>query len=223
VSVLYVYAIADSTVEPATTGLHRAPLRKIESGQLAALVSEHPRAPEPDEDTLWAHEQVVEDLMATTAILPLRFGSCVEEAGTLVTMLADRHEEFLASLQRVRGAIEVSVRAELPADPATEEPARDPGSPGSGTAYLLERARREQRGQDAAELVHRPLAALARASVAPAVGGDPTLFKAAYLVEEASLEAFGLRVGELNGSLDGVRVSATGPWPPYSFVGGRSQ
>jgi hypothetical protein len=59
--------------------------------------------------------------------------------------------------------------------------------------------------------------------VAPAVGGDPTLFKAAYLVEEASLEAFGLRVGELNGSLDGVRVSATGPWPPYSFVGGRSQ
>jgi len=216
VSVLYVYAITDSRAEPRLEGLHGEPLRRIEGGELAALVSEHAVAPEPDEELLWAHEQVVEDLMSQATVLPLRFGSTVERAEALSAMLAERREEFLQSLERVRGAVELSVRAELPAPSVETASVR----PRSGTAYLQERAERERREREAVELVHRPLAALARSSMPPGSPRDPRRFKAAYLVEESSVEAFGNRVGQLNADLEGVRVSCTGPWPPYSFVAG---
>jgi hypothetical protein len=219
--VLYAYAITDLGDDPMTTGLHGAPLRRIENGQLAAVVSEHPVPPEPDEDLLWAHEQVVEDLMSFATILPLRFGSSVGRAEELIAMLAERREEFVDALARVRGAVEISVRAELPTLPA-EDPSRLPAPPRSGTAYLLERAEREQRGKDAAELVHRPLASLARRCTPPVSTRGARRFKAAYLVEEAAVERFGERVGELNANLAGVRISCTGPWPPYSFVAERS-
>lgn len=211
---LHVYAITDSPVDLEATGLRGAPLWRIESGELAGVASEHAVAPELDEEVLWAHEQVVEELMSIGTILPLRFGSMVERAETLIAMLAERRKEFLEALERVRGAVEISVRAELPA-PEVEEPS---SRPSSGTAYLMERAEQERRERNAAELVHRPLVALARRCVPPAGTRDPRRFKAAYLVEEGQVEAFGQRVGELNSDLAGVRVSCTGPWPPYSFV-----
>jgi len=218
VSVLYVYAITDSRAEPQLAGLHGAPLQRIEGGKLAALVSEHPVAPELDEEVLWEHEQVVEELMSLATILPLRFGSSVERAEALVAMMAERREEFVESLDRVRGAVELSVRAELPA-PRAEDP---PPRPRSGTDYLMQRAARERREREAVELVHRPLSALARCSMPPVTPRDPRQFKAAYLVEETGVEEFGSRVSELNARLEDIRVSCTGPWPPYSFVAERS-
>lgn len=216
--VLYVYAITDSHAEPDVAGLDGAPLQRVEGGELVGLVSEHAVPPELDEEMLWAHEQVVENLMSLATILPLRFGSSVERAEALIVMMTERREEFLEALERVRGAVEISVRAELPA-PGAEDP---PPRPGSGTAYLLQRAERERRGRDAVELVHRPLAALARACVPPVSPHDSRQFKAAYLVEERGVEEFGNRVGELNSAIEDARVSCTGPWPPYSFVAERS-
>jgi len=217
--VLYVYAITDSLAAPSATGLHGAALRRIKSGRLAALVSEHATTPEPDEEVLWAHEQVIEELMSSATILPLRFGSSVERAEDVIAMLAERREEFVDALERVRGAVELSVRAEL-----LEAPRLDPAPPPrSGTAYLMERAEQERRGRSAVELVHRPLAALARSSVPPVGTRDPHQFKAAYLVDAERVEDFGSRVGELNADLDSARVSCTGPWPPYSFVAERGR
>ena len=217
-SVFYVYAITDSLACPKVAGLQGAPLQRIESRPLAGIASEHAAAPELVEDVLWAHEQVVEELMSSATILPLRFGTSVERAESLIAMMAERREEFLESLESVRGAVEISVRAELPA-PAAENP---PPRPRSGTAYLMALAERERREREAAELVHQPLAALAKHCVPPVPTGDPRQVKAAYLVESSQVEAFRDRVGELNDGLEEVRVSCTGPWPPYSFVGERS-
>ena len=219
--VLYVYAITDSLAAPSATGLHGAPLRRIKSGGLAAVISEHPIALEPDEDLLWAHEQVVEDLMSSATILPLRFGSSVERAEDLIAMLSERREEFVDALERVRGAVELSVRVQLPASPS-RDPQRASLRPRSGTAYLLERAEQERRGREAVDLVHRPLLRLARRCTSPVSARDPGKFKAAYLVDKGVTERFGERVGELNAGLDEVKVSCTGPWPPYSFVAERS-
>jgi Gas vesicle synthesis protein GvpL/GvpF len=217
--VLYVYAVTDSFTGSAATGLHGAPLRAIECGPVQAVVSEHAAAPDPGEDLLWAHERVVEELMEGATILPMRFGTIVEGPEALVAMLEPRREELDTALERVRGAVELSVRAELPsvAEPVDVEPL-PAGPPGPGTAYLLERAGRQRRGEEAAELIHRPLAALARRSMRKAGGGDPRAFKAAYLVDEGTVAAFGVRVDRLNATLGDVRVSCTGPWPPYSFV-----
>jgi hypothetical protein len=217
-SVLYVYAVTGSFSGSLAAGLHGAPLRAIAGGPLEAIYSEHAVAPEPDEKLLWAHEQVVEDLMESSTILPMRFGSTVESREGLAGLLNERQEEFMASLERVRGAVELSVRAQLPVAADPDERARPAWRSQPGTAYLLERARRQRRSEDAAGRIHRPLAALARTSAPKASIGGPGPFKVAYLVDEESVEAFGERVGELNSTLADTKVSCTGPWPPYSFV-----
>jgi hypothetical protein len=108
-------------------------------------------------------------------------------------MLAERADELLAALERVRGAVELGVRGEVCAPPA---PAA------SGTEYLLRRV--------ADERIHEPLASLSRASVRrsrpPHIG--------AYLVDRGAVDRFRARVHELGGDL-----VCTGPWPPYSFCG----
>ena len=216
--VLYVYAVVDSFPGSVVAGLHAAPLRAIECGSVQVIVSEHAVAPEPDEDLLWVYEQVVEGLMEDATVLPMRFGSTVEGPEALVAVLERRQEEFVAALERVRGAVELSVRAELPsvAEAVDAEP-RLMQHAGPGTSYLLERARDQRRSEDAVELIHRPLTALAKRSKRK-TSGDPNAFKAAYLVEEEAVESFGQRVERLNVTLGDVKVSCTGPWPPYSFV-----
>jgi hypothetical protein len=215
--VLYVYAVTDSFPGSVATGLQDAPLRAIECGPVQAVVSEHAAPPKPNEGLLWAHEQIVEELMEESTILPMRLGSTVEGTEALIPMLERRREEFIASLNRVRGAVELSVRAQLPSvtDPLNIEPITPQAGP--GTAYLLKRAQRQRRGEEAAEMIHRPLAALARQSMRKR-GGDPRAFKAAYLVDQDVVEAFGERVEQLDGNLGDAKVICTGPWPPYSFV-----
>jgi hypothetical protein len=215
--VLYVYAVTDFfPASLAVAGLHGAPLRTISSGPLAAIYSEHEVVPEPDEELLWSHEQIVEELMEDSTILPMRFGSTVESPEALTDWLTERREEFGVSLKRVRGAVELSVRAQLPDAKEADKKGRPTWRSQPGTAYLLDRARRQRRSEDAAERIHRPLAALARRSVPKAGAGSA--FKAAYLVDEESVGAFGERVGELNSTLADAKISCTGPWPPYSFV-----
>lgn len=219
---LYVYAIADKEAPATATGLHGSRLRSLHCGPLVAVASEHRVLPEADETELWAHESVVERLMQTSTILPMRFGTTVEETGVLLALVKERQQEFEAGLERVRGAVELSVRAQLP-DAPEPIPVSD-SEPGDaehpGTTYLLDRARGVRHGEGLAEAIHQPLVKLARESAQRRHAGVPAAFRAAYLVDEKHVAAFGEAVGQLNTQLREVKVSCTGPWPPYSFVAG---
>ena len=219
---LYVYAIADREAPAAASGLHGSRLRSLRSGPLVAVVSEHRVLPEADETELWAHETVVEQLMQTSTVLPMRFGTTVEGDAVLLALIEERREEFEAGLERVRGAVELSVRAQLPEAP---EPVPVPDSePGEaehpGAAYMLDRARRLRQGEELAEAIHQPLVSLARESAQRRHAGVQATFRAAYLVDEENVAAFGDAVGALNMQLRETKISCTGPWPPYNFVGG---
>lgn len=219
--VLYVYAVTASHHRPRElAGLDGLPLRVVESGPVEAIYSEHEVVPEPDEDLLWAHEQVVEGLMKDWTLLPMRFASTVDEPQALALMLEQRRDEFLVALERVQGAIELSVRAQLSSEEEEETGEQLSIAPGGGpgTAFLFERARRHRHAESLVDLIHQPLALLARRSLLKPRHGSPREFKAAYLVEKGMVEDFGRRVSRLNATLGDVRVSCTGPWPPYSFV-----
>lgn len=217
--VLYVYAVTASRPRSmAVAGLHGLPLRVIANGPLEAIYSEHEVAPEPDEDLLWAHEQVVEGLMKESTLLPMRFASTVEGPEALATMLEQRRGEFLAALERVQGAIELSVRARLSSEPEPGDEPEPPAGLGPGTAYLFERVRFQRREEAMVDLIHHPLTLLAKRSVLTPSRGNARELKAAYLVDEGMVEDFSHRVGRLDATLSDVAVSCTGPWPPYSFV-----
>jgi hypothetical protein len=207
---IWVYAICEQPELPsaAVAGLDDAPLEAIVEGPLLAIVSRHERAPaEPVLSVLLAHERVVEALMGQRTVLPLRFGTRFPEAGDLRAVLVERRRALLDALDRVRGRVELAVRAMRPAAAAVPAAA-------SGREYLSAKLTGER---SAAEL-HEPLAALAvaaRRSPKPAPG---ELLRAAYLVEQPAVGRFRGAVERLQRGHPETALLCTGPWPAYSFV-----
>lgn len=217
-SVLYLYAIADPGTKVEVGGLQGADVRSIHAGGVEVIVSEHDHVePSADVDDLWAHEAVVESAGENgAAVLPLRLGSVLRDEAALVALVEERAQEFLRALDRVRGAVEIGVRAAVTEGAPETEPITDERP---GTAYLMTRLAQKQRGDEVIDLVHRPLADLAREHVRLDRSiGDQTSVRLAYLVDEDVVEPFQERVRDLETELDHVRLACTGPWPPYSFA-----
>lgn len=217
---LYVYAITESAARPRGLGLRSAPLTVIGDEAPFAVASDHDRSIEPGEDDLWGHERVVEELMKKGPVLPLRFGTKVADEARLATVLEERRDEFKAALRRVRGAVELGVRARVRANPSrVPASAAAQGAPaGPGTGYMLGRLESERQLADVAARIHGPLAALARRSTHRPAGATAGAFKAAYLVDRERVERFRGRVEELTQEIEGATLTCTGPWPPYSFT-----
>jgi Gas vesicle synthesis protein GvpL/GvpF len=220
-TLLYVYAVVEGAPAELGRGLDGAPLRAVTSGQVAAVVSEHERAPEPAEKTLWQHEDVAERLLEVGAVLPMRFGATVAGTKQLKALLRTRQDEFLGLIAMVRGAVELSVRAELPAPDSDRDTGGDAATEQSGTEYMRHRGRALRSVDRAKERLHQPLKDLARRALVlePRGAGWERAFRGAYLVDGERVETFAARVDGLAEEL-GAEVSCTGPWPPYSFVVG---
>jgi hypothetical protein len=192
------YAITDDPAPP------KPPLRAVRSDGLTALCAPAEQR-ELTAEVLWEHEAVVESLMEERDLLPLRFGTLVEDDAAAARAIEERREELRRSLDRVRGAVELAVRAEAsaPKDLTLEAT--------TGAEYIRAKARRT----DAARMLHEPLAFLARESV---MQPGPELLRAAYLVDREAVESFVGLVQRLQETHAGLRVLCTGPWPPYSFA-----
>lgn len=126
-----------------------AQLRALAAGGLTAVVG-----PAGDEEataeSLWRHEELVEELMADRDVLPVRYGTRFADDEDAAQAVAARRATLVAALERVRGAVELSVRAigadarathaalaELARD-AVEREAKPPEV--LRAAYLVERA-----------------------------------------------------------------------------------
>jgi hypothetical protein len=196
--VIELYAITDDPAPP------DPPLRALKVDGLTALCAPAQRR-EMTAEVLWEHEAVVESLMEERDLLPMRFGTLVEDDEAAIRALEERREELRRGLDRVRGAVELAVRAEAIA----------PSSPSSAGMTGAEYIRAKAHRTEVARLLHEPLAFLARESV---VQPGPELLRAAYLVDREAVDGFVGLVARLQETHDGIRVLCTGPWPPYSFA-----
>lgn len=214
---LLVYGIVEATGnDPCGVGLNEEPLHAVVDGPLAAVVSDHSGAPvEPTADALSAYERTVRRLMDRGAVLPAQFGSVVDDETAVRELLRRRRRDLVARLVRVRGAVEIGLRASWrgrtrrPSDPRSQ----------SGTSYLRDRLELRQSARRVATELD-PLGALARSS-RRAIAPRPDLpVLNAYLVDSGRVGEFVELVEQLDDRLDEVELVCTGPWPPYSFAEG---
>jgi hypothetical protein len=115
-----------------------ARLRAIPAGELTAVVGPADRS-EPTADALWRHEELVQALMADRDVLPVRYGTRFaddEEAAAAVTA---REATFAAALERVRGAVELSVHGTDEVQSQLRGLARDVVQRPGRSAYLVDR------------------------------------------------------------------------------------
>lgn len=240
----YVYGIAEE--HPALERLEGVEL--IRHGSLTAVVRGVPLEefdesvlPERLNDREWlernarGHEDVLQAAAAVTSVVPLRFGTIYRSREQVARMLDERAEELAASLDRVRGHVELGVKAWVDtakleeALPQESAPARG----GAGAAYLQRRARERERSHEIAlrcaelaEAAHRRLSAVSVAAVAnrpqqrELTGRAETmLLNGAYLVrDDEGLRREVERLAAAHSSL-GVEYELTGPWPPHNFAG----
>jgi hypothetical protein len=187
-----------------------APLTVVPSHRLAAVCA--PAGPgEFTAEALWRHEEVVEALMRDRDLLPVRYGTRLPDEPAAEHALVERQRELAEALDRVRGAVELSLRV------LTSEP--PPDEPSSGADYLRAKSRSAAEREAVVRTVHEPLAILARATRRRPRTPVSEPLRAAYLVDRAAVETFTGLVSRLQDSNPGLRTLCTGPWPPYSFAG----
>jgi len=255
-TVLYVYGIVgadaadDVEREVASAALGQTP-RLLRAGSLAALVSEVPLAefgadvlPERLNDRDWleervqAHEDVLEAALARTTVIPFRFGAIYHGNGDVARMLGERRRELEEALERVRGRVELGVKAYVDRQLLEERlrsASREASSEGAGAgrAYLLGRQAERRVVAEADEAcaaaiaeAHERLSAIAvdarvNRPQPRELSGRPEqmLLNGAYLVErgdsriESEVESLRTAYRGL-----GIAFELTGPWPPYNFV-----
>ncbi len=188
-------AITDAAGPPP----ERPPLRIVESGRLAALCApaeERELTPE----ALWEHERLVEALMEQRDVLPVRYGTRVRDEEEAARAIGEREAELAEALDKVRGAVELSVRV-----------IGDRPPPASGTEFI--------RGRAEVAALHERLSLVARDSARRPARAVGELMRAAYLVDRGAVDDFVALVERLQAEADGgLRLLCTGPWPPYSFT-----
>lgn len=213
---VYVYAVTEGAAGLAAgnvVGLADGEVRIVSIPGLAAIVSDHPGGLDsPSEDDLWAHERVVERVMADRSVLPMRFGSLLADDEAVSALLTTRRAEFTSGLRRVAGAIELGVRV------AWHPGGAAPGDSTSGSAYLQSLVDQRRRARALAERIDAPLARLARDSRQRLLLTDNLPLSGAYLVDRERLDAFKTEVAALDEQIGQAEIMCTGPWPPYSFA-----
>lgn len=202
------YAVTDGKATVEGVGLNQQPLREIGNRGLTAVVSDHDESPSTSEPNLWEYEQVVEQLMTAATVLPARFGATASSDKQIKAMLSDRREELKTTLDEVRGAVEIAIRAPVPQQPIAD-------SVRTGTEYLEAQLQERRRARELLAHVELAVGSLARAKRR----GSNSDNTAAYLVDHDKVDQF---VAQLQ-QLERPEIAWTGPWPPYSFVNGTTQ
>lgn len=205
------------------------PVCLLPRGDLAAVVSPSPLGPwPPDEARLSLHEAVVEQVMASRSILPVRFNTILRTEEAVIALLDQRAREFRSALERVAGKVEMGLRVlwEPPGEGEVHADQEIEGG-GPGTEYLSRRLKEEwrrakllQAGERLIQELDAPLRSLAVESWLQRFPTNRLLIAGAYLVERPRVDAFREGVVKAREQFPRLRFLLTGPWPPYHFVNG---
>lgn len=112
----YLYAIAEAGLElpSGLAGLDTDPVMAIACGEVVAVASMTERMQvRPERAHLKAHNDVLNLLMQSATVLPFSFGTIARNAGEVRECIAVRSDAVSGELARLRGMVEMGVRARI--------------------------------------------------------------------------------------------------------------
>lgn len=229
----YLYAIAAGSPRDLPDGVGRRPVFVTVHRDIGILASDWDGAPPPlSELAVVAHERVVEAAMQTIPVLPLRFGTVLDES--LFLAFIDMHVDRIRRLLiKVADKVEVTLKVFVPSGVETRLQGEEPRT---GVAYLLQRQRDALRERKRAEYA-KGLVMEIESTLTPWITERhhrlvPTAHVLAtlnYLIPQSALGAWTQAAADLQARFPDLDFLASGPWPPYHFAevnsdgGGRSE
>lgn len=201
---------------------------------LSAVISNSPLTKyELSQETLLTHQRVVEKVMKSHTVLPVRFCTVAETVEDILRLLQRSRREFLGLLKDMENKVEIGIKVfwkdmEKIFKELVQE---NPELKKKGREYFsLQKGDRLKLGAEAARFLQQKsiqesdqwmgaLARLAHQYKNLPTKGEPMVMNAVYLVENLRQEAFDQRVEALFNRQEGrFDVHYVGPTPPYNFV-----
>lgn len=235
---VYVYSIVGSSHPQRLDDLEGvgdppSTLRTVESGELAAIVSDAPEELRTKRRDLAAHQAVQERLMADGTVLPLQFGFTAKDEDAVREVLEGRAEQFAERLEALAGTAEFHLKAAQDEDALlrqiltdseearglNEEIRSGRGTPDMPIALgeLVVKEVEARQDRLAAAVVEALRDATREERVSQATGDD--FLNASFLVDRDHEERFRTAEKELAEELgEDFDLRLRGPLPPYSFV-----
>jgi hypothetical protein len=223
---VYLYCLVTAGIEPSESGvagLAGAPVRTVVAGPVGAWVSDLPAAVSAaTPELVREHDAVVRAAMAIETPIPARFGQVFGDDDAVRRSLDERRGPTLRALERVCGAVEMTVRVLL--DVCGLGPAEEPPM-ASGRAYLAwlrERTRSEEAVLRQADFLQGRLSQAVRGVVreearTPVLPSSRSL-TVSHLVARDAVAQYRLALRAFVDSELRPRVMISGPWAPYSFA-----
>jgi hypothetical protein len=236
---LYAYCLSDelrSEMLEGVAGVCGMGPRLLECGGVSAAVSDFEgERIAVERENVFAHERVIERVLADVTPLPFRFGTIVT-APALAEYVEANRAQLIKSLERVRGCVEMSVKiiwdapevsrgAALKADAERgQSSASELQTEGKGAAYLAARRRQilgdellKERAEELATWLAAVVGETAVKSEIEARPSDALVVRAGFLVRRERLPDYHERVERARSERRDLRFLTSGPWPPYSF------
>lgn len=230
---IYLYCILRATREPPADllGIDSSPVRAVDLGGLAAWVSDL------DETSIVAsparargHDRVVRAALEDETPLPARFGQVLPNEADFRAALSERRGALEAALERVEGAMEMTVRMLVPVAPGAESAEKanvGRRGPKSGRGYLEQVAavQREERNVLAKARIVRDrvssaVGRLVRAESFAGAASGSSLATLSHLVPRKNIDAYRNALLALRDEDPSLAIMVSGPWAPYSFTEG---
>jgi len=216
---VYLYALLSAAPScEAGVGVCAERLRVVAADGLVALVGDVAEPPEPTAVILRAQDAVLRRLaLAVEAVLPVRFGTLVDDDTALAESLAGRRPQLARALGRVAGCEQMTLRVWGESAPAAPVAELDGGP---GTRYLAGRRQAQAWARRVPELdpVRGQLEALVREERAERHDRPPLLATVQHLIRRGTGARYIEAIDAARAALRPWRVSVTGPWPAYAFA-----
>ena len=201
-------------------GISGERLRVVRVGAVAAIVGDIARVPAPTEAKLRAYTTLLAALATTRqSVLPVRFGTAMQDDEELETILRARQKTFKSQLARVRGRMQMTVRIITEGaggrGQAAEGRRQGAGTRGvSGSDYLASRARAHRASAlPGFAPLNRAVARWVRDERVERRGTVATVY---HLIPRAAAGRYAAAIGAA-AAAEGVRLLVSGPWPPHAF------
>ena len=239
---LYVYCVIRCDEPPEFTSLGMGErgdaVYTVHQGDLAAVVSDSPSdAFEARRRNMMAHTAVLEEVMSSFTILPLRFSTVAPDVELVRDkLLGERRDELLSLWREMDGRVELGLKAfwhedtlfqgivdENPAiralrDSLAGRSAEETHAERMKLGELVEVAMKQRRQRDA-DLIMSRLQPLAHSVAINENYGERMVLNAAFLVAKDAESRMDEAVQQLDGELgERLMFKYVGSAPPYNFV-----
>lgn len=213
----------------------------VEVDQVAAVVGPEPiggirgRSRQILMPLLLAHQQVVERVMASTPVLPVKFGTVAPNRESVQRCLMEGKDAFLAAFERMAGKTQFEILVTWDTEAVLSEIARMPAVVQARAALVetdgpidelarisfgrLVKGTLEQRRTALAERFAAVLKETAIDSVTNPLMDDRMVLNLGLLIDAHRADALDRLLERLDSAYDGrLNIRCVGPLPPHSFA-----